>query len=125
MMLLGCLHPPSGAVALTAVLGGPAIRSLGYTFVAWPVGLNSLLLLVCALIFNNVTGRTYPHAAPVESRNDVGSGAAMGAGLNAADIDAALAQFDEVLDILEAGAAKARAIAEKKMAVVRDAVGIL
>jgi len=30
-----------------------------------------------------------------------------------------------VLDILEAGAAKARAIAEKKMAVVRDAVGIL
>ncbi len=99
MMLLGCLHPPSGAVALTAVLGGPAIRSLGYTFVAWPVGLNSLLLLVCALIFNNVTGRTYPHAAPVESRNDVGSGAAMGAGLNAADIDAALAQFDEVLDI--------------------------
>jgi len=32
---------------------------------------------------------------------------------------------DEVYDILEVGAAKARAIAEQKMAVVRDAVGIL
>ena len=36
-----------------------------------------------------------------------------------------LSRPGEVLDILESGAAKARTIAEKKMAVVRDAVGIL
>ncbi|MCW5680131.1 MAG: HPP family protein [Xanthobacteraceae bacterium] len=60
MSLLGCLHPPSGAVALTAVLGGPAVHNLGYTFVLWPVGLNSLLLLIAALIFNNATGLRYP-----------------------------------------------------------------
>ena len=30
MFTLRCLHPPSGAVALTAVLGGPAVASLGY-----------------------------------------------------------------------------------------------
>jgi len=99
MMLLGCLHPPSGAVALTAVLGGPAIRDLGYTFVLWPVGANSLLLLICALLFNNLTGRRYPHAASVATRDTGEPGAAMGSGLTTADIDAALAQFDEVLDI--------------------------
>ena len=33
MFTLRCLHPPSGAVALTAVLGGPAVASLGYGFV--------------------------------------------------------------------------------------------
>ncbi len=36
-----------------------------------------------------------------------------------------LSRPDEVYDILETGAAKARAIAEEKMAVVRDCVGIL
>jgi len=97
MMLLGCLHPPSGAVALTAVLGGPAIRDLGYAFVAWPVGLNSALLLVCALVFNNVTGRTYPHrAASRPGREPAGQ---TGAGLTAADLDAALREVDQILDI--------------------------
>ena len=33
MFSLRCLHPPSGAVALTAVLGGPAVQALGYAFV--------------------------------------------------------------------------------------------
>lgn len=60
MSLLGCLHPPSGAVALTAVLGGSAVHELGYLFVLWPVGVNSVLLLVCAFVFNNLTGLRYP-----------------------------------------------------------------
>src|SRR6201990_15493 len=33
MFALRCLHPPSGAVALTAVLGGSAVHQLGYQFV--------------------------------------------------------------------------------------------
>jgi len=60
MSLLGCLHPPSGAVALTAVLGGSAVHEMGYTFVLWPVGVNSILLLGVALLFNNLTGLRYP-----------------------------------------------------------------
>ncbi len=60
MSLLGCLHPPSGAIALTAVLGGQAVHDLGYTFVLWPVGVNTILLLLSALIFNNLTGLRYP-----------------------------------------------------------------
>lgn len=57
MMALRCLHPPSGAVALTAVLGGPAVHDLGYGFLLWPVAGNSLILLALALLYNNMTGR--------------------------------------------------------------------
>lgn len=61
MFQLRCLHPPSGAVALTAVLGGPAVANLGFHFVIWPVLLNSMLLLAFALVFNNALQRRYPH----------------------------------------------------------------
>ena len=61
MMKLRCLHPPGGAVALTSVLGGTAVTGLGYQFVIWPIGLNSLCLLVMALFFNHLAGRRYPH----------------------------------------------------------------
>lgn len=60
MSLWGCLHPPSGAVALTAVLGGSEVHAMGYKFAIWPVGVNSILLLVVALLFNNLTGVRYP-----------------------------------------------------------------
>ncbi|MGE0231800.1 MAG: HPP family protein [Flavobacteriaceae bacterium] len=61
--MLRCLHPPSGAVALTAVLGGAEVRASGFDFVVVPVLLNSLLLTFAALVFNNLTGRSYPHRA--------------------------------------------------------------
>ena len=63
MSLCRCLHPPSGAVALVAVLGGPHVLAAGYGFVLVPVLLNSLLLAAAALAFNNLTGRSYPHRA--------------------------------------------------------------
>ncbi len=50
MTLANCLHPPGGAVALTAVLGGPVIKSLGFGFVLWPVGVSAVLLLTCAML---------------------------------------------------------------------------
>lgn len=58
---LRCLHPPSGAVALTTVLGGPAVTAAGYHFVLTPVMLDSALLMFLAVVYNNLTGRVYPH----------------------------------------------------------------
>jgi CBS domain-containing membrane protein len=58
MVACRCVHPPSGAVALTAVLGGPHVLAAGFGFVFVPVLLNSLLLTVAALAYNNATGRT-------------------------------------------------------------------
>ncbi|WP_375456217.1 HPP family protein [uncultured Methylobacterium sp.] len=101
MMALRCVHPPSGAVALTAVLGGPAIRDLGYGFVVWPVAANSLLLLTAALLFNNLTGRPYPHpgAAGVPDHRPADPTLAAGIGVTSGDLDAALKDFDHLLDI--------------------------
>lgn len=61
MSFLRCIHPPSGAVALSAVLGGPHILEAGYGFVFVPVMLNSLLLVTGAMIYNRAVGLTYPH----------------------------------------------------------------
>ncbi len=44
MHQLNCLHPPGGAAALVAVIGGEPIHSLGYLYVLMPVGLNVLIL---------------------------------------------------------------------------------
>lgn len=101
MMALRCLHPPSGAVALTAVLGGPAIQAAGYGFVVWPVLVNSVLLLLAALLFNNLTGRRYPHLAPVpgnphKTADLLPSGRL---GVTSEDISAVLAQYDLVLPV--------------------------
>ena len=61
MFALRCMHPPGAAVALTAIVGGPTIQAMGYDFVWSPVGINSLLLLLSGLIFNNALQRRYPH----------------------------------------------------------------
>jgi CBS domain-containing membrane protein len=67
MQALRCLHPPGGAAAMVAVLGGPAIHELGYGYALAPVGINALVLLGLALLINNVIpGRRYP-ALPTES----------------------------------------------------------
>jgi len=52
MYYLKCIHPPGGATALTAVLGGAEINHLGYTFVLAPVLLNTLILLIAAIALN-------------------------------------------------------------------------
>ena len=63
MLSTDSLHPPSGAVALTAVLGGPSVRELGFAFALYPVLLNSLLLLAIALLFHRLCGQHYPNLA--------------------------------------------------------------
>ncbi len=98
MASLRCLHPPSGAVALTAVLGGPAVRDLGYGFVLWPVAANSALLLAVALAFNNLVGRSYPHR-PIGPAAERGPAPAAGPGFTSADIDAVLAEHDQLLEV--------------------------
>lgn len=61
MHLARCLHPPGGATALAAVIGGPAIHDLGFAYALFPVGLNCLLLALAAGLFNHpFPWRRYP-----------------------------------------------------------------
>lgn len=55
------LHPPGGATALIAVIGGENIHQLGYTYALFPVATGALLMLIIALAVNKLApGRTYP-----------------------------------------------------------------
>lgn len=61
MQITKTLHPPGGATALIAVTGSESIKNLGYWYVISPVLLGSLILLIVALFFNNITtNRHYP-----------------------------------------------------------------
>jgi CBS domain-containing membrane protein len=61
MYSLRCLHPPGGATALSAVLGGESVHALGYGYLFSPVLLNVVVLLAVALAFNYpFAWRRYP-----------------------------------------------------------------
>lgn len=61
MQFTKTLHPPGGATALIAVTGSNDIHSLGYVYVLFPVLSGAAILLMIALIFNNMTPqRKYP-----------------------------------------------------------------
>lgn len=66
MQVTKTLHPPGGATALIAVTGSPQIKALGYEYVLNPVLSGAAILLIAALIFNNITkNRQYPSAPAV------------------------------------------------------------
>ncbi len=61
MHLTRTLHPPGGATALIATLGAPEIERLGFWFILMPALLGPLILLVVALLVNNLPRtRRYP-----------------------------------------------------------------
>jgi CBS-domain-containing membrane protein len=55
------LHPPGGATALIAVIGGEKVHNLGYLYPIIPVGLGAMIMLAVALLINNIPKtRKYP-----------------------------------------------------------------
>lgn len=61
MHLTRTLHPPGGATALIAVVGSPDIHALGFYYVLVPATVGPLILLVIALLVNNIPEtRRYP-----------------------------------------------------------------
>lgn len=95
------LHPPGGAAALTAVLGGPAVVSAGFLFPFVPVALNATILVTLGLLFHRLARRNYPHvAAPAaNSHGTADPPPRERVGFRPEDVDAALATLDETFDI--------------------------
>lgn len=55
------LHPPGGATALIAVIGGAKIHHLGYLYALVPAGAGAAIMLAVALLVNNIPKtRRYP-----------------------------------------------------------------
>jgi CBS-domain-containing membrane protein len=101
MYYLRCIHPPGGATALVAVIGGADVHTLGYAFVAAPVLLNALVMLVIAVAFNALfRWRMYPAylhrlRAPeptTQSRDRL-------AGVEQEDLVYALSEIDSFVDV--------------------------
>ena len=102
MSLLRCLHPPGGAASLLGVLGGPAAASFSFGFALVPVALNSILLVILGLVFHRFTKHSYPHKAKVVMAATHGTKdlpPQLRVELTEQDIDAALAEGGEPLDI--------------------------
>lgn len=61
MHLTKTLHPPGGATALIAVIGSARIHALGYWYALLPAGLGAGIMLLVALLVNNIPARRrYP-----------------------------------------------------------------
>lgn len=91
MFAMRCLHPPGGATALLAVL----THQSAAPFSPATVLTSSLLLVGAGLVYNSLTGRRYPHAqrVPAPTQSDVR------ALFDAADLDAVLTRYNQILDV--------------------------
>lgn len=96
------LHPPGGAAALTAVLGGPVVAGWGFLFPFVPVALNSCILVALGLLFHKLSKRNYPHVVPKSAENThqtIDLPSVVRVGFREEDVDAALEALDETFDI--------------------------
>mgnify|MGYP001822541129 CR=1 FL=1 len=100
MHLLRCIHPPGGATALAAVIGGPSIHALGYEYALVPVGLNVLIIFLVAVIFNGLLPwRRYPASLMRFSEAPGGSMSRPETLLDKRYIEQAMADMDLVVDV--------------------------
>ena len=104
-----CIHPPGGATALTAVVGGNAVHELGYQFVLTPVLINTIVILIVAITFNALfKWRRYPSylarkqvAITKSQETGTDNSANNYAAITHEDFVSALSEFDSFLDISE------------------------
>ena len=93
MFALRCLHAPAAALALLIPLSGLT----DFYFVLFPVLGNAVLLVLCAVIYNSLTGKPYPNrpkalvdSSPLQKRDRQ---------IEDEEIDAVLERYNQVLDI--------------------------
>lgn len=102
MHFLKCIHPPGGATALTAVLGGNAIHQLGFSFAVFPVLVNSVVIVLLAVAINGAfKWRRYPAVFNQPARQPVPAGAGESQTPSHEDVVAALRSLDSFVDISE------------------------
>ncbi|WP_322550379.1 HPP family protein [Flavobacterium psychraquaticum] len=72
MQVTKTLHPPGGATALIAIAGSEKVKELGYWYVVSPVLLGTIILLITALVFNNMSSkRQYPASGNFLSKKEL------------------------------------------------------
>ena len=103
MYYFHCIHPPGGATALSAVVGGYEVQQLGYQYILTPVLINVIAIISVAFIFNYFfKWRRYPVylAQKYSSANKVEPESAYSA-ITHEDFVYALSEFESFIDISE------------------------
>jgi CBS domain-containing membrane protein len=59
-ILARAVHPPAGAVAMTAAMSPDAIQHLGFWFAVAPIATGTAALVLVAIAYARLTGRRYP-----------------------------------------------------------------
>ncbi|KFE33397.1 HPP family protein [Thioclava atlantica] len=59
-ILCRAVHPPAGAVAMTAAMSPDAVRHLGFWFALSPIATGTVSLVLIAALYARLTGRRYP-----------------------------------------------------------------
>lgn len=59
-ILCRALHPPAGAVAMTAAMSPEMVDELGFMFALTPIAVGTTLLVLVAIVYSRLTGRHYP-----------------------------------------------------------------
>jgi CBS domain-containing membrane protein len=99
MSVTRCLHPPGGAAALTAALGGPGVAAAGF-FPLVPVGLNAVVLVTAGWAFHRLSGHSYPHVAPAVAAVAASAPAPLPlVEFRTDDVDAVLVEIGDAFDI--------------------------
>lgn len=102
MYYLKCIHPPGGATALSAVLGGDAVHTLGYQFVITPILINVLVILAVGVIFNSLfSWRKYPSFLNVKHIDKKTKNHDVRQDITHEDLVYALSEIDSFVDVSE------------------------
>lgn len=95
MLVTRSLHPPGGAVALTASLNPHMLDESGFDFVLFPVLCGTIGLVCAAMLWHRLIGRTYPFRQPhvAEAKSGTDQHAHLLPGLDAEDLADILATY--------------------------------
>jgi CBS domain-containing membrane protein len=100
MHYMRCIHPPGGATALGAVIGGAEVHSLGYLYVLTPILLNVAAIMTTAVLFNSLfSWRRYPAHLARRRKTKPVKPAERQFELTQEDFAAAMEQLDSYVDI--------------------------
>lgn len=100
MYYLRCIHPPGGATALTAVVAGNDVHSLGYQYLMTPVLINVLIIFMVAIAFNFLfRWRRYPASIVYNNARQMNDAHASDEGLASQDLDYALKQMNLFVNV--------------------------
>lgn len=117
-----CIHPPGGATALAAVIGSSQLHDLGYMYAITPVLVNTITILVVAVVFNGlISWRRYPAALNTPAKRQSNTKKEnVYPPIKHEDFVYALSQIDSIVDINEDDLQEIYALATGRIEILKN-----